>query len=123
MTSPVMIPRPLHDILNGMTRIRHGALNSAPLADGVDEAIFYLDRATQWHQRRHAAQSSYAVKIANIIRAHWLLEVIQQGDEYKNAVGTIYYREVRRQLDNYGMSLPQFIGQLLKVGAQNSGRP
>ncbi|KAK0655083.1 hypothetical protein B0T16DRAFT_486747 [Cercophora newfieldiana] len=111
-TSQITIPEPLDQVLTGIARLQHGDPSKIPLANGVDEVVFYLDRATQWHSRRESSESSYGCKMANILRAYWLVNAIRATDEYQNATKDTSFTEFQRQLDDYGMTLPRFLSQL-----------
>src|SRR5437016_4584408 len=74
------VPSPVGDILVSIATTMYGSLANIPITQGVDEAIFYLDRATQWHIRRHSTQNRQIFRLANILRAYWILQATKEGD-------------------------------------------
>jgi hypothetical protein len=88
------------------------------MAQGVDEIIFYLDRATQWHVRRQSTQRCHAFKLANLMRAYWLLQATKASDEYQAASARITVAEFERQFPRLGMTARRFFSKLEEVGDQ-----
>jgi hypothetical protein len=114
-TSQITIPQDINQVLTVMGRLQYGSLSSVPVVDSVDEVIFYMDQATQWHHRRQSSPASNVCKMANILRAFWLVKAIQAGEEYERATNDTCFNQFQRQLDEYGMTLPRFLSQLEEV--------
>lgn len=116
ITSSIVIPQPLKETLTVIAETRHGSLAAIPVVDGVNEVIFYLDRATHWHLRRRSPESNHASKLANAKRAYWLIQVIQEeADEYRRSIENPTFARFREEMANYGMTLSQFLSQLEEV--------
>jgi hypothetical protein len=98
--------------------MRYGSLTNIPMAAGVDEIIFYLDRATKWHVRRQSTQRCHAFKLANLLRAYWLLQATKASDEYQAASTMITVAEFERQFPRLGMTARRFFSKLEEVGNQ-----
>lgn len=110
------IPQPLRDLFSTIAESRYGALTNITIAEGVDEAIFYLDQATQRDTRRPSAQQCHAFKMANILRAYWILQTTRGGDEYRAASNTVSVEEFERRFPRLGMTTRRFFGRLEEVG-------
>ncbi|GAB1312830.1 hypothetical protein MFIFM68171_03040 [Madurella fahalii] len=106
------IPKPLHDSLVTISTTRYGSMAALPIVQGVEETIFYLDRATRWHARGESRQRCQAFKLANILRAYWLLQATKEGDEYQAASDNISIEEFERNLPRFGMTTRRFFSQL-----------
>ena len=115
IVSPIGVP----DELASLLADAHGGLDSTPVADSVDEIVFYLDRATQWHIRRRSQGNNHICKLANVARAHWLLRAVQGGSMYTQATNQTSFHDFQQDLDVYGMTLPRFFSQLEKVRENN----
>jgi len=111
----ITIPQQVQETLITITEARHGALADIPVVEGINEVVFYLDRATNWHARQRLGESSRGCKVANAIRAYWLLGQIQQADEYKRSEQDLSPDHFRQQLTSYGMTLSHFVSQLEDV--------
>ncbi|KAK0634056.1 hypothetical protein B0T14DRAFT_508302 [Immersiella caudata] len=111
-TSQIIIPQEINQVLTVIARLQYGSISNVPVVGGVDEIIFYMDQATQWHRRRQSSPASDVCKMANTLRAFWLVKAIQAGDEYKRATHNTSFNEFQRQLDDYGMTLSRFLLQL-----------
>ena len=113
---PIRLPDEIVSILTDFAEIRHGSLANVTVVDGINEIVFYLDRATQWHIRRKSQESDHACKLANVMRAYWLLQTIRQAaGEYQAAINQTAFDDFRQDLDSYGMTLPRFLSQLEEV--------
>ncbi|KAK3389244.1 hypothetical protein B0H63DRAFT_518480 [Podospora didyma] len=112
VAAAIVIPDSLDRILTVIAKRRHGSLTNIPLVDGLDEAVFCLDRATQWNIRRQRQESDHIGKAANIMRAYWLLNITKAANEYQTAISHASFGDFGRQLSEYGMSLPLFFAQL-----------
>lgn len=111
------VPLELEDLFISIAAARYGSPNSIPMAQGVDEIIFYLDRATQWHARRQSTQSLHAFKYANVLRAYWLLQATKSSDDYQEAITTISVAVMERHFPRLGMTARRFFAKLEDVSA------
>ncbi|EAQ84110.1 predicted protein [Chaetomium globosum CBS 148.51] len=109
------VPQPLQEFLEFITTARYGKLTNIPMCQGVDEVVFYLDRATQWHVRRQSAQRGQAFKWANIYRAYWLLQATKASDEYREASSTLSISQLEQDLPRLGMTARRFFDKLEEV--------
>lgn len=123
------IPQPVSDILVSMAKNRYGSLESIPVVQGVDEIVFHLDRATQWHLRREPSRSTlgenhpkpsrsnHAFKMASILTAYWLLHATKEASEYRmiTAHPITSIDEFEKQLVRWGMTTHRFISKLEEV--------
>jgi hypothetical protein len=109
------IPLPLEDLFISITAAQYGSPNSIPMAQGVDEIIFYLDRATHWHTRRQSTQSLHAFKYANVLRAYWLLQATKSSDEYQTAITPMSVTIFEEQFPRLGMTARRFFSKLEDV--------
>lgn len=109
------VPRPLEEFLELITTARHGGLRNIPMCQGVDEVVFYLDRATRWHVRRQSAQPDQAFKWANIYRAYWLLQATKASGEYQAASSTLSVAQLEQDLPRLGMTARRFFNELEEV--------
>jgi hypothetical protein len=105
------VPEPLGEFLEFITKARYGSLTTIPMGQGVDEAVFYLDRATQWHVRRQSTRAQ-AFKWANVFRAYWLLQATRASDEYQAASTTISVAQLEHDLPRLGMTASRFFSKL-----------
>ncbi|KAK0705466.1 hypothetical protein B0H67DRAFT_649793 [Lasiosphaeris hirsuta] len=103
-----LIPDLLHRTLTAIMKRRHGSLTSIPLADGVDEAVFHLDRATKKFQEN----DDHVHTFSSILRAYWLLKATEMTDEYRTVVAHPSFVEFETQLAQFGMTLPLFFARL-----------
>ena len=110
------IPKQLGNLFKSITATTYGSLTSIPVSQGVNEVIFYLDRATQWHVRRDSTQGYQAFQLANLLRASWLLQATKAGDEYQEVPNRITVAEFGRQFPLSAMTAPRFFGKLEEVG-------
>lgn len=110
------IPQPLSDLLSTIAESRYGALTNITIAEGVDEAIFYLDYATQSDTRRLSTQRCHTFKLASILRAYWVLQTTRGGDEYRAASNTVSIEEFERRFPRLGMTTRRFFSRLEEVG-------
>jgi hypothetical protein len=110
------IPEPLEKLFKPIPATRYGSLTSIPISQRVDEVIFYLDRATQWHVRRHSTQRCHAFQLANLLRASWLLQATKASDQYQEVSNRIAIAEFGWQFPLSGMTARQFFGKLEEVG-------
>jgi hypothetical protein len=110
------VPQPLEELLMSMATEKYGSLTSIPMAQGADEAIFYLDRATLWHARRQSTHRCQLFKWANLFRAYWLLQATMASDEYQAASNTISVTQLERDFPRLGMTARRFFGKLEEVG-------
>lgn len=117
------IPAPLENFLESTTLKKYDSLTSIPMARGLDEVIFYLDRATQWHARRQPTQRCHAFKLANLLRAYWLLQATKASDEYQAASSRITVPSPERQSPRLGMTARRFFTKLEEVGSQIMQQP
>ncbi|KAK4120037.1 hypothetical protein N657DRAFT_636913 [Parathielavia appendiculata] len=109
----IEVPQQLQDLLASITLTRYDSLTSIPMIKGVEEAIFYWDRATRWHARRRSVQPCQAFKLANILRAYWLLQATKAGDEYLAATSTVSVeRQIGQQFPQLGMTARRFFSNL-----------
>ncbi|KAK4033070.1 hypothetical protein C8A01DRAFT_50286 [Parachaetomium inaequale] len=113
------VPQPLEELLASIATARYGSLTSIPMAQGADKAIFYLDRATQWHARRQSTHRCQPFKWANLFRAYWLLQATMASDEYQAASTTISVAQLERDFPRLGMTARRFFSNLQEkiVGA------
>ncbi len=110
------IPQPIANLLESTAIARYGSTTSIPMAEGIDEVIFYLDRATLWQTRRGSnAQPSQDSKWASLLRAYWLFQATMASDEYQAAVTTISVAELEQQLPRLGMTARRFFSKLEEV--------
>lgn len=116
-TRKLDIPQPLHDTLVVISTARYGSMAGIPIAQGVEEVIFYLDRATHWHARGESRQRCQAFKLANILRAYWLLQATRNGEEYRAASNNVSIEEFERSLPRFGMTTRRFFNKLEEVCA------
>ena len=119
------IPQPVGALLGSIARSRYGSLEGIPVVLGVDETVFHLDRATQWHLRRDACISSHAFRLASIMTAYWLLQAIKAGAEYQSTMASpvISIDEFEEQLVRWGMTTRRFISKLEEVLSEHRCRP
>jgi hypothetical protein len=94
---------------------KYGKPINIPMCQGVDEVVFYLDRATQWHVRRQSAPQGQAFKWANIYRAYWLLQTTKAGDEYQRVSSTLSVAQLEHDRPRLGMSARRFFKKLEEV--------
>ncbi|KAK4175296.1 hypothetical protein QBC36DRAFT_331747 [Triangularia setosa] len=109
------IPQPLEDFLVAMAVSGYGNLSSIPLAQGIDETIFYLDRATRWHVRRQAGQpieQILASQFANMIRAYWTLQATKSGDEYVAVSSRATIDDFEANFPRLGMTVQRYLHKL-----------
>ncbi len=109
------VPQPLEDLLTSIAKTRYGNLAAIPIVRGVDETVYYLDRATQWHLRRQPLEGSHALKMACIMRAYWLLQATKEADEYQAESMNTSYDELDGQLVRWGMTTRRFVSKLEEV--------
>ncbi|KAK3901883.1 hypothetical protein C8A05DRAFT_44566 [Staphylotrichum tortipilum] len=105
------IPHQLATFLTSIATGRYGRATAIPMADGVQEAIFYLDQATKWHARRQQAQPP-AFRWASLLRASWVLQATKESDEYRASVARMTVEEFERQFPRLGMTTRRFFGKL-----------
>ena len=110
------IPQPVQALLVFLARGRFGGLENISIVPGVDETVFHLDRATQWHIRREC-RGSHAFRLASIMTAYWILEMTKAGIEYQRIAATpvIPSDELDEQLLRWGMTTTRFVAQLADV--------
>ncbi|KAL1838770.1 hypothetical protein VTJ49DRAFT_2232 [Mycothermus thermophilus] len=111
--------------------------SSIPFCQGIDEAIFYLDRATHWDERRSQSEAeaqrqqlqwqrrpsrqqaagdddgipSIAFRLSRLYHAYWLLQATKRGNEYKAAAQPII-ANFQRQYPLLGMTAKRFVEKL-----------
>jgi hypothetical protein len=112
------VPAPLANLFESITLMRYGSLTNIQMAQGVDEIIFYLDRATKWNVRRQSTQRCHAFKLANLLRAYWLLQATKASDEYQESSARITVAEFERQFPRLGMTARRFFSKLEEVSDQ-----
>ncbi|KAL2127848.1 hypothetical protein VTI74DRAFT_10087 [Chaetomium olivicolor] len=114
------IPQQLADTLGSTTAPRYCNLTSIPMAQGVDEVIFYLDRATQWPIRMGSTEHDHTFKLANVLRAYWLLQATKASEEYQAATNNISVDQFERYFPRLGMTPRRFFSKLeeLFIAAQ-----
>ncbi len=106
------IPRELAALFASIAAGRYnGRATTIPMADGIKEAIFYLDRATSWHERRGETQTP-EIRWANLFRASWVLQATKASDEYRATVERATMERFERQFPRLGMSVRRFFGKL-----------
>ena len=115
----LQVPQQLQEFLEFITTARYGRLGNIPMCQGVDEVVFYLDRATQWHVRRRSVQRGQAFKWANIYRAYWLFQATKAGDEYQEASSTLSVSQLEQDLPRLGMTARRFFDKLEEVNLTN----
>jgi hypothetical protein len=106
------MPRSIRNYLVAITTSRYGDLRNIPVEQGIDETVFYLDRATQWHRRRGSPDSSppcRASRLYNIFRAYALLQAT------KTATPPVNYDEFERYFPRLGMTVQRFMQKLGEV--------
>lgn len=114
------VPPPIENLLESTAIAKYGSSTRIPMAQGVDEVIFYLDRAKQWHTRRQSSQpgeATRASKWANLLRAYWLLQATKASEDYQAAATTISVAEFERQFPRLGMTVRRFFVKLEDVSA------
>ena len=111
------IPPTVQTLLGSIAKSRYGSLDSIPIVLGVDETVFHLDRATQWHLRRDACKSSHAFRLASIMTAYWLLQATKAGTEYQQTTRSpvLSTDGFEEQLAQRGMTKRRFISKLEEV--------
>lgn len=117
------IPQPLEDLLVAIAISKHGSLSSMPLAQGIDETIFYLDRATCWHARRRVelpTEQILASQIANMIRAYWTLQTTRSGNECMEVSSRATIDDLEAHFPRLGMTVQRYLHKLGEVGACHS---
>jgi hypothetical protein len=112
------VPQPLEDILVSMTEAQYGSLAGIPMNQALEEIIFYLDRATQWHERRKSTQPCHASQLANLIKAYWLLQTTKASDEYQAATSNVSMEQFEREFPRLGMTTRRFFSKLEEVGCR-----
>ncbi|KAH6622697.1 hypothetical protein F5144DRAFT_581216 [Chaetomium tenue] len=108
------VPRELEEFLESTMAARCGGPTNIPMCQGVDEVVFYLDRATEWHVRQQSAQPDPAFQWANIYRAYWLLQATKASDEYQAASSTLTVAQLEQDLPRLGMTARRFFTKLEK---------
>ncbi|KAK4185801.1 hypothetical protein QBC35DRAFT_502847 [Podospora australis] len=113
----IEIPKPVLEILTNIYRARAVNLLELALSQGIDETIFYLDRATQFHsRRRHTTkplpEPSQAFKFANIIRAYWTLQATKSTDEYRRLSARVTIEDFETHFPRLGMTVPRYLNKL-----------
>ncbi len=114
------VPQPIENLLESTAMAKYGSSTRIPMAQGVDEVIFYLDRAKKWHSRRQSSQqgeATQASKWANLLRAYWLLQATKASEDYQTAANTISVAEFERQFPRLGMTVRRFFVNLEDVSA------
>ncbi|KAK4667504.1 hypothetical protein QC763_309860 [Podospora pseudopauciseta] len=109
------IPQPLEDLLVAIAISKHGSLSSMPLAQGIDETIFYLDRATCWHARRRVEQPTEQIlvsQIANMIRAYWTLQATRSGNECMEVSSRATIDDLEAHFPRLGMTVQRYLHKL-----------
>ncbi|KAK4464640.1 hypothetical protein QBC42DRAFT_262958 [Cladorrhinum samala] len=111
------IPLSIQDMLRAMATSRHGHVANVPIDQGINETVFYLDRATQWHRRRQSEPSSppcRASRLYNLFRAWWLLEATRSGDAFRAlSQRTTTFDDYQQQhLPRLGMTPQTFMRRL-----------
>jgi hypothetical protein len=106
------VPQPVEEFLEFITTAKYGKPINIPMCQGVDEVVFYLDRATQWHVRRQSAPQGQAFKWANIYRAYWLLQTTKASDEYQRVSSTLSVAQLEHDRPRLGMSARRFFKKL-----------
>jgi hypothetical protein len=109
------VPQPVEEFLEFITTAKYGKPINIPMCQGVDEVVFYLDRATQWLVRRQSAPQGQAFKWANIYRAYWLLQTTKASDEYQRVSSTLSVVQLEHDRPRLGMSARRFFGKLEEV--------
>ncbi|KAK0737271.1 hypothetical protein B0T21DRAFT_438690 [Apiosordaria backusii] len=115
------IPQPLEDLLVTIAVSRYGSLSRIPLTQGIDETIFYLDRATRWHVRRQAGQPTehiLASQFANMIRAYWTLQATKSCDEYVAVSSRATIDDFETTFPRLGMTVQRYLYKLGESGDQ-----
>jgi len=110
----LLVPPELATLLTLIAAGRPGGATAIPMADGIEEAVFYLDRATKWHARRHEVQPP-AFGWANLYRASWVLQATKESGEYRESVARITVEEFERQFPRFGMRVRRLFGKLEMV--------
>ncbi|KAK4196072.1 hypothetical protein QBC40DRAFT_287927 [Triangularia verruculosa] len=109
------IPQPLEDLLATIALSRYESLSNITLSQGIDETIFYLDRATRWHLRRQSGQATeqiLASQFANMIRAYWTLQATKSGNEYVAASSRPTIENFERDFPRLGMTVQRYLHKL-----------
>lgn len=111
-------------MLHAITTSRYGHVSNVPIDQGINEIVFYLDRATQWHRRRQSEQSSprcRASRLYNLFRAYWLLQATKSGEAFQLLSQRTTFDDFRREhLPRLGMTAQTFMRRLEEVwNAQN----
>jgi hypothetical protein len=88
------------------------------MTQALEEILFYLDRATRWHERRKSTQPCHAVQLTNLIRAYWLLQATKAGDEYQAATRTVSMEQFEREFPRLGMTTRRFFSKVEEVGCR-----
>ena len=118
LPQPIVVPPSVSQTLSVIAMSRYGSLATVPIIDGLNEIVFYLDHATQWHERRKAPagiRNNHSCKLGYVMWAHWLLRAIQAGDEYQVATTQLANGDPQLRLPYYGMTLPRFFSTLEEV--------
>jgi len=123
------IPPPVGALLDSIARSRYGSLEGIPVVLGVDECVFHLDRATEWHLRRDVCRSGHAFRLASIMTAYWILQAMKTGGEYQRTLASpvLSIDEFEEQLVRWGMTTKRFLSKLEEVweidgpGSRDSG--
>lgn len=113
------VPQPVEDLLLTLTTARFESHTNIPVDQGIDEVIFYLDRATQWQARKQTSQQSQASKWANLLTAYWLLRATKASKEYQTAVTTPSVANFEQQFPRLGMTVQRFFSKLEQVGGRS----
>lgn len=117
----VYVPQPLEEFLEVIATRKYGTPINIPMCQGVDEIVFYLDRATKWHERRQSAQPpqppqrGQAFKWANIYRAYWLFQATKASDDYQTASSTLSVAQLEQDFPRLGMTARRFFNKLEEV--------
>ncbi|KAK3990431.1 hypothetical protein QBC44DRAFT_264691 [Cladorrhinum sp. PSN332] len=103
------MPDSIRSYLLATTTSRYGDLGGISVDQGIDETVFYLDRATQWHKRRQSPQASpvcRAARLYNLFRAYSLLQAT------KAAVPRATMDDFETYFPRLGMTIQRFLQKL-----------